>query len=659
MKKGISLIVLIVTIIVIIILAATVILSISENNPISSAKEAAFKEDVRAFQDELNMYIGKEYMNMQGDRNEKINAKQYTKDGSKNSVYTYVPDFKKKYEGKLAIKDDMIAYIGSDEKEKEWLLNSGVYMSKTLTVKFVDQDENKIKEDMNIAVLDNYYSIELPEIDGYIRISERLEGNITQDMQVVAEYYLPNNNLAFIGLDSSGKETNDESNIVAYEVSGIGECNVSKIAIPKEHNGKAVTKIKSQAFKENKILKSIIITDNIKNIGSQAFWNCTNLKQVSCNAQNIEKLTFQGCSELKKVIIGKNVSSWADQIFFSCDKFDDLTILSETLNVGNNNLTTKSSLKEIKVNEDNNKYMVENGILFSKDGSKIYVYPTGKLGDTYTISNNIKEIGDYAFYNSDLKFIDIPDTVERVGNSAFGFCSNLEKATINANILGRLTFYGSGKLEKVTIGKNVSSWLDQTFLSCNNLSDLTILSDNLNVSNENLHTSSSLKEIKINEDNSKYMVKDGILFSKDGTKLYAYPTGKTGDTYTIPNNVKEIGQSAFYKCVNLKNINIPDTVESVENSAFGFCSNLEEITVNANKLGRLTFYGSGKLEKVTIGSNVGSWSDQIFLSCNKIQSITYLGTKEQWNNILGKSTGWKVGNTSIKKIICSDGEITL
>ena len=155
------------------------------------------------------------------------------------------------------------------------------------------------------------------------------------------------------------------------------------------------------------------------------------------------------------------------------------------------------------------------------------------------------------------------------------------------------------------------------------------------------------------------MVKDGILFSKDGTKLYAYPTGKTGDTYTIPNNVKEIGQSAFYKCVNLKNINIPDTVESVENSAFGFCSNLEEITVNANKLGRLTFYCSGKLEKVTIGSNVGSWSDQIFLSCNKIQSITYLGTKEQWNNILGKSTGWKAGNTSIKKIICSDGEITL
>ena len=48
-KRGISLIVLIVTIIVIIILAAVVILTITKNNPVESAKEATFKEDVRNF----------------------------------------------------------------------------------------------------------------------------------------------------------------------------------------------------------------------------------------------------------------------------------------------------------------------------------------------------------------------------------------------------------------------------------------------------------------------------------------------------------------------------------------------------------------------------------------------------------------------------------
>ena len=48
-KKGISLIVLIVTIIVIIILAAVIILTINQNNPLNSAKEAVFREDINSF----------------------------------------------------------------------------------------------------------------------------------------------------------------------------------------------------------------------------------------------------------------------------------------------------------------------------------------------------------------------------------------------------------------------------------------------------------------------------------------------------------------------------------------------------------------------------------------------------------------------------------
>ena len=60
-KRGISLIVLIVTIIVIIILAAVVILTITKNNPISSAKESIFKEDITSMQDELSMYLSKKY----------------------------------------------------------------------------------------------------------------------------------------------------------------------------------------------------------------------------------------------------------------------------------------------------------------------------------------------------------------------------------------------------------------------------------------------------------------------------------------------------------------------------------------------------------------------------------------------------------------------
>ena len=76
-KKGISLIVLIITIIVIIILAAVVILNISKNNPVESAKEARFKEDVRSFQEDLSLSISKDYTAKAGQRNDKFNAKTF------------------------------------------------------------------------------------------------------------------------------------------------------------------------------------------------------------------------------------------------------------------------------------------------------------------------------------------------------------------------------------------------------------------------------------------------------------------------------------------------------------------------------------------------------------------------------------------------------
>ena len=804
-KKGISLIVLIITIIVVIILAVTVILTVTKNNPIESAKEAVFKEDVRAFQDELNMYISNEYTRLQGQRDIKITAKKYEKNGGKDSVYTYIPDFKKKYEGKLAIKDDMIVYVGSDAKEKEWLLNSGVYIAKTLTVKYVDQDGNKLKEDESIPLMDNYYSVDVPEIEGYIRFSEKLEGKISQDIEVIAEYYLENDNLAFMGLDASGKETTDEASIVSYEVTGIGECNVSKIAIPREHNSKPVIKIKANAFNGNRTLVSVIIQDSIENIGLTAFQrssimtasinasttgnyiflnaaslkkviigenvtslggnsflNCNklddltiltekadinnlvldttvNLKEIKVNKENskymvedeilfskdgskiyayptgkvedtykipsnvkeignsafydcrslknidipstVEKIgttSFQGSSimtasinasttgnyiflnaaSLKKVIIGENVTSLGGDSFSNCNKLDDLTILTEKADINNGILGSAGSLKEVKTNEENSKYMVEEGVLFSKDGSKIYAYPTGKVEDIYKIPSNVKEIGNSAFYGCrSLKNIDIPSTVEKVGLTAFR-ASSIITASINASTTGNYIFLNAASLKKVIIGENVTSLGGDSFSNCNKLDDLTILTEKADINNGILGSAGSLKEVKTNEENSKYMVEEGVLFSKDGSKIYAYPTGKVEDIYKIPSNVKEIGNSAFYGCRSLKNIDIPSTVEKVGLTAFR-ASSIITASINASTTENYIFLNAASLEKVIIGENVTSLGGNSFSNCSKLKSINYLGTMDEWNGTLGKTSSWRNGNTSIKKIICSDGEITL
>ena len=113
-KRGISLIVLIITIIVIIILAAAVILTITKNNPVSSAKEATFKEDVRGMQDELSLYLSKKYTNDSMNFNkEEINLES-------DKMVEELPSTKK-YKDKVKVEKGELVWIGNtDTEEYEW-----------------------------------------------------------------------------------------------------------------------------------------------------------------------------------------------------------------------------------------------------------------------------------------------------------------------------------------------------------------------------------------------------------------------------------------------------------------------------------------------------------------------------------------------------------
>ena len=59
----------------------------------------------------------------------------------------------------------MIAYVGFDEKERDWLLNSGIYMSSKITINYIDGNGNKLIESEMKSQLEPNYSFEAPEID--------------------------------------------------------------------------------------------------------------------------------------------------------------------------------------------------------------------------------------------------------------------------------------------------------------------------------------------------------------------------------------------------------------------------------------------------------------------------------------------------------------
>ena len=125
-KKGISLIVLVITIIVIIILAVAVILSIANNNPIENAKEARFKNDVKAMQEELELLKESNYAKNNGVNYNNTDGKKITI-GQLQSA--------SKYKGDFLVKDGELKYIADNLTGEEINLVRGLGLSEEKILK--------------------------------------------------------------------------------------------------------------------------------------------------------------------------------------------------------------------------------------------------------------------------------------------------------------------------------------------------------------------------------------------------------------------------------------------------------------------------------------------------------------------------------------------
>jgi len=78
---------------------------------------------------------------------------------------------------------------------------------------------------------------------------------------------------------------------------------------------------------------------------------------------------------------------------------------------------------------------------------------------------------------------------------------------------------------------------------------------------------SSLGAIAVDALNPFYSSLDGILFDKNQTTLIQCPGAKAG-SYTIPNSVTSMGDSAFRECTSLASVTIGDSVFSIGKEVF-------------------------------------------------------------------------------------------
>ena len=496
-------------------------------------------------------------------------------------------------------------------------------------------------------------------------LQTEISGIATENTTITFEYCKISYDFIFKGLDSSGSETEDTSNIVAYTVAGLDQnCPDTWVAIPSEYNSKPVNQIKARAFIKSNKIKKIVVEENIENIGMDTFEGCSSIISARINTKNYINASFMfQNSSLKEIILGKNISLLPNCIFENCKNLEKLIFCTEK-NISLNSercFEGCNSLKEILLNSWNTKYVLKDGILYTNNYEKLVIYPVGKTDEEFTTDKRTKEIGAIAFCNNiNLKRINILSNIEKIGDSAFSK-SNIIYANIDCknNLSSSYIFQSCSKLKEIKLGENISNMAYCIFSRCTALEKIEFNTEkDIYIKDQRcFENCNSLTQIVTNSENKKYISDNGILYTTNKEKIVVYPSGKVNDTFSFDVNTKIIGRYAFCPNKNLKEINISSTVEEVDEGAFSYCSNLKKISVNVKSIKSEAFYHNLNLEEINIGNNVSSIGYRSFGYLSKTDYITYNGSMEDWNRIT-KHSNWK-NNTPITTIHCTDGNISL
>ncbi|MDE7121278.1 MAG: leucine-rich repeat protein [Oscillospiraceae bacterium] len=165
---------------------------------------------------------------------------------------------------------------------------------------------------------------------------------------------------------------------------------------------------------------------------------------------------------------------------------------------------------------------------------------------------------------------------------------------------------------------------EETFKNCSSLTSITIPDSISGIRDNAFYGCSSLTAINVDSGNRSYMDIEGVLFSKDQKKLLKYPAKKSDPSYSIPDSVTNIGESAFRDCSFLTSVIIPDGVTRIGNSAFWECSSLESITISDSVagIGSQAFYNCSALTSVTVPDGIIRIEDYTFHGCSSLESVT-------------------------------------
>ena len=409
--------------------------------------------------------------------------------------------------------------------------------------------------------------------------------------------------------------------------------NSEYVKIPSKINGYTITGINTQAFKNNKKLKGIIIPDTVT---------------------YVEDSLFSGCISLTDVDLGKGITVITNGMFYNCKNLESLTIpeqierfydrYSYTGNSSDKPFEGCVNLKNIYFKAKDIslvRYLSLPSLTNIVIGSTVESLPDRafsgyKYLENVTFENGLLVLPNECFKNcTGLKSITLPDSMMSVGKSAFENCYNIKSVTFseNLNTIADSAFKGCSSIENLSFNKNLRGIGNNAFEECSSVKNVTF-NDSLNTIGESAFANcSSVEKVDLPESVSSVgkdafegckAIKNITLSSKLNYVNDGVFSGCSSlESVDLPDNISEIGANSFADCTNLKNIRFGKNLIHIDSYAFSGCSSLKSIEFPAGLqyIWSKAFIDCTNLSSVKLNSGLKQISDYAFYNCLNLKKV--------------------------------------
>ncbi len=325
--------------------------------------------------------------------------------------------------------------------------------------------------------------------------------------------------------------------------------------------GKGVKEIHSSAFRYTPVT-SVTLPDSLTYLGSNAFYNCTSLKELTIGSglieisnstffgTGIETLSIPGnvqriasgafyATPISKLTLSEGLKNIGEYAFYNCNNLESVHIPASATNISSFAFQSCDQLKTLTVAEGNETYHSAGNCVIVTDEKLLYF---GCGGSVIPDDGSVTDINEEAFYDCDgLEEIIIPDSVTDINEYAFYDCDGLEEIIVpdSVEFIGIYAFSNCDKLSHVVLGDGL------TYLSAGAFSDCPIVY---------LELGAAMPFIS----------------------PYAFNNTDIPEL-TIPDSVTDIMYAAFARCDQLTTVVMPLSVQSIEEDAFRGCVKLSDV----------------------------------------------------------------------------------